>query len=102
MTAVRTVSGDEGNRLVNPDEREGGNVPLESIEIPASARKAHLKGHGFMKVFKSVSKNGDVEFHATDDLETEERRSARTLGPGLGASSTTGESSSAAASRGHR
>jgi len=91
----------EGNRLVNPDEREGGNVPLESIEIPASAGKAHLKGHGFMKVFKSVSKNGDVEFHATDDLETEER-STRTLGPGLGASSTTGESSSAAAPRGHR
>jgi len=59
----------KGNRLVNPDGRKGGNVPLESIEIPSNGRVVHLKGYGFVKVFKSVSKNGDVEHHATDSLE---------------------------------
>jgi putative transposase len=64
----------KGNRLVNPDGRKGGNVPLESIEVPANnGRKVHLKGYGFVKVFKSVSKNGDVEFHATDSLEVDRK-----------------------------
>ena len=62
----------KGNRLVNPDGRKGGNVPLESIEIPAGGRRVHLKGYGFVKVFKSVSKNGDVEYYATNDLGMKE------------------------------
>jgi putative transposase len=57
----------KSNRLVNPDDTE--NAPIGSIEIPAEGRGAHLKGYGFVKVFKSVSKNGDVEYWATDDLE---------------------------------
>jgi hypothetical protein len=64
----------KSNRLVNPDGRKGGNVPLDSIEIPSNGRKVHLKGYGFVKVFKSVStKNGDVEYYATDNLEMKEK-----------------------------
>jgi hypothetical protein len=63
----------KGNRLVNPDGKKGGNVPLQSIKIPANGRVVHLKGYGFVKVFKSVSKNGDVEYYATDDLEMKEK-----------------------------
>jgi hypothetical protein len=56
----------KGNRLVNPDDTE--NVPIDSIEIPAGGRDVHLRGYGFVKVFRSVSKNGDAEYYATDDL----------------------------------
>jgi putative transposase len=63
----------KGNRLVNPDGTKGGNTNLDAIEIPAKGRKVHLKGYGFVKVFKSVSKNGDVEYYATDDLEMKEK-----------------------------
>lgn len=63
----------KGNRLVNPDGRKGGNVNLDSIEIPSRGRVVHLKGYGFVKVFKSVSKNGDVEYYATDALEMGEK-----------------------------
>src|SRR5712691_11413406 len=47
----------KSNRLVNPDGGKGGNVPLGSIEIPSNGRMVHLKGYGFVKVFKSVSNN---------------------------------------------
>jgi putative transposase len=57
----------KSNRLIDSDDT--GNVPVGSIEIPAGGRAVHLKGYGFVKVFKSVSKNGDVEYYATDDLE---------------------------------
>jgi putative transposase len=63
----------KGNRLVNPDGRKDGNVTLETIEVPKNGRKVHLKGYGFVKVFKSVSKNGDVEYYATDDLDMKEK-----------------------------
>jgi hypothetical protein len=55
------------NRLVNPDGKEG-NVPVSSIEIPAvGGRVVHLKGYGFIRVFRTVSNKGDVEYYATDD-----------------------------------
>jgi putative transposase len=63
----------KSNRLVNPDGRKGGNVPLESIDVPSDGRRVHLKAYGFVKVFKTVSSNGDVEYWATDDLEMKEK-----------------------------
>jgi len=57
----------KSNCLVNPNDSE--NVPICSIKISAEGRVVHLKGYGFVKVFKSVSKNGDVEYYATDHLE---------------------------------
>jgi hypothetical protein len=55
----------KGNRLVNPDGK--GNVPVSSIDIPAEGRAVHLKGYGFIRVFRTVSSNEDVEYYATDD-----------------------------------
>lgn len=56
------------NRLVDPDRRRG-NVPLDSVEIPPEGRVVHLKGFDMIKVFKTVSKNGDVDYYATDDTK---------------------------------
>lgn len=63
------------NRLVNPDGL--GNVPLEQVTIPAEGRVVHLKGYGFINVFRTVAPNGDGEYWATSDLDmTEEQREA--------------------------
>jgi putative transposase len=32
----------------------------------------HLKGYGFIKVFRTVSENGDEQYWATDDLQMDE------------------------------
>jgi putative transposase len=61
----------KSNRLVNPDDTE--NVPIDSIEIPPQGMTVHLKAYGFVKVFKTVSSNGDVDYWATDDLEMGEK-----------------------------
>ncbi|GIV18468.1 MAG: hypothetical protein KatS3mg023_0219 [Armatimonadota bacterium] len=55
----------KSNRLVNPDGK--GNVPLGTVEIGAQGRIVHLKAFGFVKVFRTVSSNGDVAYWATDD-----------------------------------
>lgn len=54
------------NRLVNPDGE--GNVRLDTVEIPPQGREVHLRGYGFVKVFRTDSPNGDVEHWATNDL----------------------------------
>ena len=64
----------ESNRLVNPDGK--GNVPVQSLEIPAPGRQVHLRGYGFIEVFRIVSqacpepgrRDGDVEYWATNEL----------------------------------
>jgi len=58
------------NRLVNPDDTK--NVPIEKVEIPPEGRIVHLKAYGFIKVFKIVSDNGDIEYWATDSTGMEE------------------------------
>ncbi len=58
------------NRQVDPDDT--GNVAVESIEIPAGGRRVHLKGYGFILVFRIVAPNGDMEqaeHWATSDLK---------------------------------
>ena len=61
------------NRLVNPDGR--GNVRVGTLEIPPQGLTVHLRGYGWVKVFRTVSTDGDVEHWATDDLTlTEEGR----------------------------
>ena len=54
------------NRRVNPDGV--GNVRVDAVEIPPEGREAHLRGYGWVKVFRTVSPNGDVEHWATNDL----------------------------------
>ncbi len=60
----------KGNRLVNPDRV--GNVRVSSVEIQPEGGVVHLKGFGMIRVFRIVSKDGDVEHWATDDLNMKE------------------------------
>lgn len=62
----------KNNRLVNPDGQK--NLPISEIEIPPEGEVVHLRGYGFIKVFRTVSKNGDVEYWATDDLKMTEAK----------------------------
>jgi hypothetical protein len=56
--------------LVNPDGK--GNIPISQVEIPPEGQVVHLKGYGFIKVFRTVSQNGDGQYWATDDLQMDE------------------------------
>jgi len=60
------------NRLVNPDNTK--NVQIQEIEIPPEGRTVHLKAYGFIKVFRIVSKDGDIGYWATDILEMNEAK----------------------------
>jgi len=63
----------KSNRKVNPDGQ--GNVAISSVDIPKEGRVVHLRGFGFVKVFRTVSRDGDAEYWATNDLMmTEEKR----------------------------
>ena len=55
------------NRRVNPDGT--GNVRIDAVDILPAGRAVHLRGYGFVKVFRTVSPNGDVEHWATNDLD---------------------------------
>jgi hypothetical protein len=58
------------NRQVDPDDT--GNVALEEVDIPAEGRCVHLKGYGFVRVFRSVASDGDTgqaEHWASSDLK---------------------------------
>ncbi len=48
------------NRKVNRD------VILESLDIPDAGLKVHLRGYGWIKVFKFVAKNGRIDYLATN------------------------------------
>jgi putative transposase len=58
------------NRMVNPDGK--GNVPIGSVQVPPEGRVVHLRGYGFVRVFRTVSRDGDVECWASDDLYMKE------------------------------
>lgn len=60
----------KSNRLVNPDDTF--NQPISDIEIPPEGRIVHLRQYGFIKVFKVVHPDGDVEYWATDILDATE------------------------------
>jgi len=55
------------NRLVNPDGQ--GNVAVSTVETPATGRQVHLKGFGFILVFRIVTPDGDAEYWATNALD---------------------------------
>ncbi len=60
------------NRLVDPDKK--GNKPISETSIPEGGCITHLKDYGFVKVFRLVSTNGDVEYWATSDLYMSEEK----------------------------
>lgn len=60
------------NRLVNAGDGRG-NVAIARVNIGKQGRVVHLKGYGFIKVFKTVSPHGNVtRYWATNDLKMEE------------------------------
>lgn len=58
------------NRLVNPDETY--NRAVSDVEIPDEGLVVHLKGFGFVRVFRTVDQDGDAEHWATNDLSLSE------------------------------
>jgi putative transposase len=57
----------EADRLVDPDN--SGNKPLASVDLTATGTIVHLKGYGFIKVFKIVVTENHIEYWATNDLQ---------------------------------
>jgi putative transposase len=57
----------EADRLVNPDK--SGNRPLASVDVAETGTVVHLKGFGFIKVFKIVVTENHIEYWATNDLQ---------------------------------
>jgi len=57
----------KNNRQVSLDR--SGNQPIRDILIPTHGCTVHLKGYGWIKVFKTVGTNGDAEYWATSHLE---------------------------------
>lgn len=57
----------KANRKVNPDDTY--NRAIEEVDISEDGTCVHLQGYGMIKVFKIVSKKGDIEYWATNDLE---------------------------------
>ncbi|MCS3667883.1 hypothetical protein GGP77_002126, partial [Salinibacter ruber] len=60
----------EKNRKVNPDDTY--NRQIQEIEIPKEGRVVHLKGFGFVKVFRTDSTDGDAEDNQSKDTEESE------------------------------
>ncbi len=60
------------NRLVDHDR--GGYRAVGVLPIAAAGAVVHLKGFGPIRVFKAVSRDGDVEHWATNDLAMDELR----------------------------
>jgi hypothetical protein len=56
----------KANRLVNPDGT--GNRPLSECAIREAGTRVHLKGYGFILVFRIDTPDGDTEYWATSDL----------------------------------
>lgn len=54
------VTGLRKNRRVNKDENVG------SLSIPDEGLKVHLRGYGWVTVFKFVAKNGRIDYLATN------------------------------------
>ena len=58
------------NRKVNPDDTF--NRQIQEITIPEAGRTVHLKGFGFVKVFRTVSTDEDAEDANAEDANAED------------------------------
>ena len=57
----------EADRQVNPDHTF--NRALATVELAETGTVVHLKGFGFIKVFKIVVTENHIEYWATNDLQ---------------------------------
>lgn len=55
------------NRLVNSDKTR--NRPICEVAVASTGTVVHLKGYGFIQVFKIVAPDGDIDYWATNDLQ---------------------------------
>lgn len=55
------------NRLVNTNG--SGNRPICEVALHEQGTTVHLKGYGFIRVFKIVAQNGNIDYWATNDLK---------------------------------
>lgn len=69
----------KSNRQVNPDG--SGNRPVSEVEISPQGRRVHLRGYGWIKVFKTM-RGHEPEYWATSDLSMLERQRAELRGYG--------------------
>lgn len=68
----------KANRLVDP--QNSGNLPISPVVTPITGLVVHLKGYGFIKVFKIAAPNGSIEYWATSNLKmTTEQLAERAL-----------------------
>jgi hypothetical protein len=58
----------KSNRLVSV-EGNPRNRPVSELDIPPCGRKAHLRGYGWIKVFRIVTTDGHEEYWATSRLD---------------------------------
>lgn len=70
LKTIRTLGWDwltrlKANRLVNPDGH--GNRPLSACAIRNGGTRVHLKGYGFILVFRIDTPDGDTDYWATSD-----------------------------------
>jgi len=56
------------------DLNRQGYQPISTIAIPEGGAVVHLEGFGSIRVFRAVSRDGDVEYWATNDLGMDELR----------------------------
>lgn len=56
----------KSNRQVNPDAT--GNRAVKACQLSNGGTRVHLKGFGFILVFRIDTLNGDTEYWATNDL----------------------------------
>lgn len=68
----------KSNRLVNPDRT--GLRAVSLIATDARGCIVHLKGYGWIRLFKIVAPHGDVEWWATNDLQMSEMARVRLAG----------------------
>jgi len=65
----------KSNRQVNPDDTH--NRAVREVEIPEEeGRVVHLKGFGFVRVFRTDSESGDAKHWATSNLQMSEEERA--------------------------
>lgn len=68
------VMGLRKNRVINRGER------LEDLNIPGEGLRVHLRGYGWIKVFRFVSRNGRTDYIGTSILDATTRQVKTFLG----------------------
>jgi len=61
----------QSNRLVSLKPHE--YLKLNELDIPFDGREVHLKGYGFIKIFKITTPDGRIGYFATSDKEKHQK-----------------------------